>query len=447
MSAEIADDEAAARADHWLGRVLHVRRDEIAAVLWSFAYFFCLLCGYYVLRPVRDEMGVQAGLERLPWLFSAVFAAMLAAVPLFGWISARHPRRRFLPLVYVFFVANLAAFWGLFAAGVAVRAATMAFFVWVSVFNLYVVSVFWSFMADLFDTAQARRLYGFIAAGGTAGAIAGPALTALAARALGPVNLLLVSALFLLGAVGCIQRLGRWSAQRANEGAGPRAGPHEAPIGGGAVAGVRLVLGSPYLLGISLYVVLYSTTSTLLYFQQVEIVPQTIASSADRTALFATLDLAVNLITLALQLLVFERFIARLGLTAALVIVPVASVAGFGVLGLHATLAVLVVFGVLRRAGEFALAKPARETLFNVLGREEKYKAKNFMDTVIYRGGDAASGWLAVGLGRLGAGLSGIAFVAMPLAALWALAGLWLARRHARLAGTAPAQARDPAPR
>jgi len=331
MTESTGDQPAASRTDHWLCRFLHVREGEVAAALWSFAYFFCLLCGYYVLRPVRDEMGVQAGLERLPWLFSTVFVVMLAVVPVFGWISARFPRRRFLPLVYLFFVANLALFWGLFAAGVAARAATMAFFVWVSAFNLFVVSVFWSFMADLYDTAQARRLYGFIAAGGTAGAIAGPALTTFLARPLGP----------------------------------------------------------------------------------------------------------VNLITLALQLLVFQRFMERLGLAAALVIVPLVSLAGFGVLGLHSTLAVLVVFGVLRRAGEFALAKPARETLFNVLAREEKYKAKNFMDTVVYRGGDAASAWLATGLRALGAGMAGIAFLAMPLAALWALTGAWLARRHARLRAAA----------
>jgi len=431
MTESTGNQPAAPRTVRWLGRFLHVRPDEIAAVLWSFAYFFCLLCGYYVLRPVRDEMGVQAGLDRLPWLFSAVFVVMLAVLPLFGWISARYPRRRFLPLVYLFFVANLAIFWGLFASGSAVRAATLAFFVWVSVFNLFVVSVFWSFMADLYETEQARRLYGFIAAGGTAGAIAGPALTTFLARPIGPVNLLLVSACFLLCAIACIRQLGRWAAARA-----PRsAAAQEAPIGGGIFAGVRLVVVSPYLLGISLYVVLYSTTSTLLYFQQVEIVPRAVASSAERTALFAALDLAVNLITLALQLLVFQRFMAKLGLVATLVLVPLASLAGFGVLGLYSTLAVLIVFGVLRRAGEFALGKPARETLFNVLGREEKYKAKNFMDTVVYRGGDAASGWLATGLRALGAGMAGVAFLAMPLAALWALTGLWLARRHARLRG------------
>jgi ATP:ADP antiporter, AAA family len=417
------------RADHWLARFLHVETGEVAAVLWSFGYFFCLLCGYYVLRPVRDEMAVQAGLERLPWLFSAVFLVMLAVVPLFGWVSARFPRRRFLPIVYLFFVANLAIFWVLFSGGAAVRPATMAFFVWVSVFNLFVVSVFWSFMADIFDTEQARRLYGFIAAGGTAGAIVGPALTALLARALGPANLLIVSACFLLGAVFCIRQLGRWTLRRNEAARQP-----DSPIGGGIWGGIRLTIGSPYLLGVCLYIVLYSTTSTFLYFQQVEIVPQTVKTPADRTALFASLDLAVNLLTLGLQLFVFQRFMAKLGLAAALVVLPLVSLVGFGVLGALSSLSALIVFGVLRRAGEFAIAKPARETLFNVLSRAEKYKAKNFMDTVVYRGGDTASGWLVTGLRSLGAGIAGISFVALPLAAIWAGAGLWLARRHARIA-------------
>ena len=419
------------RADHWLARYLHVGADEVAAVLWSFAYFFCLLCGYYVLRPVRDEMAVQAGVEQLPWLFSAVFLVMLAVVPLFGWVSARFPRRRFLPLVYLFFVANLVIFWVLFSGGLALRHTTMAFFVWVSVFNLFVVSVFWSFMADIFNTEQARRLYGFIAAGGTAGAIAGPALTTFLARPLGPTNLLIVSASFLLAAVFCIRRLGRWTMHRGE--ADPQSDAR-APIGGSVWAGIRLTVASPYLLGVCLYVVLYSTTSTFLYFQQVEIVPQAVEMPAERTALFAALDLIVNLITLGLQLLVFQRFMAKLGLAAALAIMPLVSLVGFGVLGAFSTLAVLIVFGVLRRAGEFAIAKPARESLFNVLTRAEKYKAKNFMDTVIYRGGDAASGWLVTSLKSLGAGVAGISFLALPLAAIWAGTGLWLARRHARIA-------------
>jgi MFS family permease len=201
-----------------LNRLAHVQAGEWAAVLWSFAYFFCILCSYYVVRPVRDEMGIQAGVGNLPWLFTATFFVMLAAAPLFGWVSSRFPRRQFLPFVYLFFVANLLLFFLLFRQKAALEVTTKAFFVWVSVFNLFVVSVFWSFMADLFDTVQARRLYGFIAAGGSLGAITGPTLSGSLAVPLGPVNLLLVSGGFLLGAVLCIQRLGSWSATHVTPG-------------------------------------------------------------------------------------------------------------------------------------------------------------------------------------------------------------------------------------
>ena len=399
-------------------------------MLWSFAYFFCLLCGYYVLRPVRDEMGIEAGVGNLPWLFTATFVTMLAAAPLFGWVSSRYPRRRFLPFVYLFFVINLAAFHLLFRERVALEATTKAFFVWVSVFNLFVVSVFWSFMADLYDTGQARRLYGMIAAGGSLGAIAGPALTTVLALPLGPVNLLLVSAGFLLAAVLCIERLIRWSAT-AGSAASPRSG--ETLVGGGVLDGIRLVARSRYLLAICLYVALYSTLSTFLYFQQQHIVKATIAVSEQRTALFAALDLVVNVLTLGLQVLAFAPLLRWFGPVAGLAAVPLLSVPGFIAMGIAPTLAVLVVFGVARRASEFAICKPARETLFNALTPEEKYKAKNFMDTAVYRAGDMASGWIFTGLQHTGLALAGISFVAAPLAALWAAIGLWLAHRHTAL--------------
>ena len=411
-----------------LSGLAQVQAGEWPAVLWSFAYFFCLLCGYYVLRPVRDEMGIQAGVGNLPWLFTATFIAMLAVTPLFGWVSSRFPRRQFLPYVYLFFVAHLLLFYVLFREKAAIEITTKAFFIWVSVFNLFVVSVFWSFMADLYETAQARRLYGLIAAGGSLGAIAGPGLTTVLALPLGPVNLLLISSGFLLGAVFCIQRLGAWSAWRA---AAPGATVRDARVGGGMLDGVKLVAASPYLLGICLYVALYSILSTFLYFQQQQIVKATIASSEQRTALFAALDLAVNVLTLGLQLFVFSRFLRRFGLAISLALIPLFSMIGFFALGLAPTLAVLIVFGVARRAGEFAITKPGRETLFNALSPDEKYKAKNFMDTAVYRAGDMASGWIFTWLQQYaGLALAGISFVAVPLAALWAWIGLWLARRH-----------------
>ena len=414
-------------AKQYLMRWTDIGERELRAVLWSFAYFFCLLCGYYVLRPIRDEMGIQIGVGNLAWLFTATFVAMLAVVPAFGWVSSRFPRRRFLPYVYLFFVANLLVFFVLFREKIAVDQARTAFFVWVSVFNLFVVSVFWSFMADLYDTAQARRLYGFIAAGGTSGAIAGPAVTTLLAVPLGPVNLLLVSGAFLLAATGCVVQLSKWGTAEVSTSASDR------PVGGGLFDGIRLVLVSPYLMMICAYVVLYSILSTFLYFEQQQIVKSAIGSSAQRTQLFAAADLAVNVLTLSLQVLLFSRFLRWFGIAGGLVLIPLLSVPGFLALGITPTLVVLMGFGILRRAAEFAICKPARETLFNALSREEKYKAKNFMDTAVYRAADMTSGWMFQGLQAIGLTLSGIAYIAAPVTVLWAGVGVWLARRHRAL--------------
>ena len=411
----------------FLHRLMPVRRSEIAATLWAFTYFFCLLSSYYVIRPVRDEMGIQGGVENLPQLFTATFVAMLAAVPLFGWASSKFPRRKLLPLVYLFFAANLMVFYALMQAGVSPGRIAQAFFVWVSVFNLFVVSVFWSFMADLFRNEQARRLYGFISAGGSLGALAGPLLAATFALAIGPANLLLVSAALLFATVLCIYRLADWSARNPAERRSPPVKVEE-PIGGGILAGVSLVLKSPYLLGICIYVMLGTLLGTFLYFHQANIVAVEIAGPAERTALFAKIDLAVNALTLLCQLFVVGRLIGRFGVGSTLMILPLAGAVGFFVLGVSPTLAVLVVFQVIRRAGEYAIARPAREILFTVLNREEKYKAKNVIDTVVFRGGDAVSSWLFEGLRMLGFGFAGIAFVGVPIALLWAGTGWMLGR-------------------
>ena len=236
-----------------LKRLVRVEQSEVVAMLWSFAYFFCLLCGYYILRPVRDEMGIQAGVDQLQWLFTGTFAAMLAVVPVFGWLSSRFPRRQFLPATYLFFAANLVMFFILFRSGVMPAEVASAFFIWLGVFNLFVVSVFWSFMADLFTNAQARRLYGFIAAGGSIGAIAGPLITTRLAPVVGPTGLLPFSACFLLAAVLCILRLSNW-ARRDKPATEPAGAMIRQPMGGSFVGGITLLMRSDYLLGIGLYV-------------------------------------------------------------------------------------------------------------------------------------------------------------------------------------------------
>jgi len=370
-----------ARLCRWLRTEPH----ELPALGWAFAYFLLLLCSYYILRPVRDAAAVEVGTQALQRLFTVTFVAMLALVPVFGWLCARLPRARLLPVVNGFFALNLVAF--------ALFPEAKVFFVWLSVFNLFAVSVFWSLMSDLFDSAQAARLYGSIAAGGSCGAIAGP-LLAVGFSGLGSSSLLLVAATLLAATIVCIVMLARWSRLHPRRGEAPQ----EAPIGGSVLAGVRAALGSPFLLAICGYLLCYTALSTALYFQQVEIVREAVPDTAARTQLFATLDLVVNASTLVMQLLAFSRLTALLGPGWILALMPLVSVAGFVWLGAVPTLAVLIAFGVTRRVGEFAISKPARETLFTIVPREERYKAKNFIDTVIYRGGDALSGWIFAGL-------------------------------------------------
>ena len=417
-----------------LERLVSVEPSEVRALFWSFSYFFVLLCSYYIVRPMRDEMGVAGGVENLQWLFTGTFVVMLAVVPLFGWITSRYRRSRFLPAIYYFFIANLLLFHALFESGLDSVIVARSFFVWTSVFNLFVVSVFWSFMADIYSNAQAKRLFGFIAAGGTAGALAGPALTTSLAVSLGPANLLLISAGLLLWAVACIRQLGRWQARQPVTGRDDQGASGEAVLGGGALAGIRLVFSSPYLLGIALLMLLYTTLSTFLYFQQAEIVRDSFSSGAERTSVFAAIDLAVNSLTILLQMFITARLVRRFGLAWTLALVPLLLCGGFAALALAPGLAVLVVVQVVRRAGNYAITRPAREMLYVVLDREQKYKAKNFNDTVIYRGGDAVSAWLYTGLRSLGLGLSGLAWVAVPLAGLWAWVAWRLGRQQARLA-------------
>ena len=389
----------------FLTRALRAEAHELPALAWAFAYFFLLLSSYYVLRPVRDALAVELGSQALQRLFTATLAAMLALVPVFGWLASRLPRARLLPAVYAFFVVNLLAF--------TLELDARVFFVWLSVFNLFVVSVFWSFMSDIFDTRQAARLYGTIAAGGSSGAIAGPLIAALFPKTQ---VLLIVSALLLAATIPCIRALARWA------GAHPRGAepPAEAPLGGSILAGARAALTSPFLLAICGYLLCYTALSTALYFQQVEIVREAVPDPQARTRLFASVDLLVNGLTLGIQVLAFSRLAAFLGPTGMLAAVPLLSVAGFVWLGATPTLAALIGFGVIRRVGEFAISKPARETLFTVVPREERYKAKNFIDTVVYRGGDALAGWLFAGVS---------AFVAAAVAAAWTALAVFLGVR------------------
>ena len=414
------------RVHGWLSRVVPVRPEEVRALLWSFAYFFCLLAAYYILRPLRDEMGVAGGVKNLQWLFTATFLTMLAAVPCYGALVARLPRRRFIPLVYHFFVANLAIFWALLTFDVERQLVARVFFVWISVFVLFAVSVFWSFMADLYSSEQGKRLYGFIAAGGSAGALAGPAITIGLAQVIGAVNLLIVAALLLEAAVICAVRLEprtEVAAQRAE------------PVGGGALDGLMMILRSPYIAGITLWVSLLSVAATFLYFEQAAIVAAASDDPAVRTRIFATVDFSVGLLTLAVQFLATGKLIQRFGVGAALALLPLVFMAGFAVLAVAPVLVVVIAFQALQRTANFAISNPAREVLFTVLAREEKYKAKNVIDIVAVRGADAVGGWFITGLRALGMEARAVAATAIALAAAGIVLSVALGRAQARRAG------------
>jgi AAA family ATP:ADP antiporter len=422
--------------DALLGRVVSVRPGETRALLWSFAYFFCLLAGYYVLRPLRDEMGIAGGVRNLQWLFTATFVVMLAAVPAFGAVVARFPRRRFVPLVYHFFVLNIAAFWLLLTFDIEKVQVARVFFVWISVFSLFVVSVFWSFMADLWASEQGKRLFGFIAAGGSAGTLLGAGVAVTLAVPLGPVNLLVIAAVLLELAVLCAHRL---EISVPRDGVSQDRAPEPAVIGGNWLAGVAMVVRSPYLAGIALWVALLSLAGTVLYFQQANIVAAASSDPAIRTKIFAQIDLAVSIVTILVQFFATGRLIARFGVGAAAAALPLVFALGFVALAFTPVLLVVIGFQALQRATNFALSNPAREILFTVLGREEKYKAKNVIDILAFRGADAGSGWLFSELHNgLGMTLPALSLATAPVAGVWLVLALALGRGQERLAKSLP---------
>lgn len=414
-----------------IAKLVKVEPDERPALIWSFLYFFCLLCGYYVLRPVRDEMAIQGGVQHIPWMMTGTFVSLLVATPLFGFLSARYRRQQLVPAVYIFFAAHLLLFFLLMASGIQREWVARSFFVWLSIFNLFVVAVFWSLMVDLFSPEQGSRLFGMVAAGGSAGALVGPLVTGLSTYVTGIEHLMIVSMLLLLACLVCIQRLDRWARHRDR----PPHATGDRPLGGSMWAGIRLVFVSPYLGGISAYLLLLTTTATFLYMEQARVVASEFASSAERTRLFAGIDLVVNSLTLVTQVFITNR----LGLGLSLLLLPLASLGGFALIGVSQTLALLVGFTIVRRIGEYAISKPAREVLFTVVSREEKYKAKNFIDTAVSRGGDVSGSWLVTAVKSLGATTAQIAWVLLPVMLLWSWLGWFLARQQRVLKdGAAP---------
>jgi AAA family ATP:ADP antiporter len=428
MTLETAGARTGASLQRWIARALPATPQERAAALWSFAYFFTLLAGYYVLRPLRDQMAITGGVRNLPWLFTATFVTLLVAQPLYGMLVAKLPRARFIPIVNHFFVINLGLFWLFLTLQIETALVARMFYVWVAVFSLFAVAVFWSFMADLFTADQGKRLFGFIGAGGTAGALLGPVVTISLAGPFGPVNLLIPAMLLIEAAVFCVWRLEHAARMHHPERAA------DERLGGGAFAALPELIRSPYLLGIAAWISLQSFCATMLYFEQIHMVAAEIHDAGTQTRIFAAIDLAVNILTLTTQLLATGQLLKRFGTGAAAGALPAVCVVGFAAIFLAPSLAAVLAAQVAQRWIHFAFANPARQVFYTVLGREEKYKAKNLIDVVIYRGSDALYGWVFDSLQAIGFKLGAIALVAAPVAALWLVLSAGLGRAQEKRA-------------
>lgn len=410
---------------------LGIRSEEANALLWAWLYIFALFLAYYVMRPIRDELGVAGGVRNLPWLFTGTLILMLVLNPLFSYVVRRLPRERFIALTYRFFIFNLLIFIALlhFATDAQHIWIGRLFFIWVSVFNLFAVSVFWSYMVDVFDMEQGKRLFGFLASGATVGGIAGSILTSGLVALVGQNGLLLIAAVLLEGAIFAFRRLDK-HASRIRNVEPTSAQDRQQTIGGGVFSGITHTLRSPYLIGIALFILFYAVTSTFLYFQQASIAEVNFPDRQARTAFFADINFWVNALTLLCQLWLTGRFIHWLGIGVTLCILPLISIVGFAALAAYPGVAVLVVVQVIRRVANFGLAKPTREVLFTILPKEDRYKAKNFIDTVVYRGGDQVASWAYAGLMALGLSMTGIALVAIPLSACWLLVSYRLGKQQ-----------------
>jgi ATP:ADP antiporter, AAA family len=410
-------------------KIVDVKPDEIRALLQAFVFNFVVLGGYYVIRPIRDEIGADRGVENLPWMYTGTLIGMLIANTLYATIVARMSRRRFIPIAYRFAILNLLVFFLLMRwMPAAQERAILApiFFIWVSVFNLFATTMFWSFMADVFTPDQGKRLFGFIAVGGSIGGIIGGVVTSSLAGKLSTGLFLLITAVMLEIAAQCVRRFP--SDFRAHD------DQSEQPIGGRFWEGATHIARSPYLLGLAAFLIIYTITNTWAYFQQSDLTGHHLHDRAARTSFLANIDIAVNTITVLIQIFLTGRLMKWFGVGITLVLMPLLSGVGFAAIGFAPILTVLATFQILRRATGFALLRPAREVLFTVLRREDKYKAKSLIDTFGYRLGDITGAWSYPLMQWLGLGLVGISWVAVPFAAIWCVLSIWLGRKQRQLA-------------
>src|SRR5436190_14236289 len=414
-------------------KIVDVKPNELRALWLGFAFHFIILSAYYIVKPIRDSIAASGRLETLPWMFTATLIVMLFANVIYAAIVARMERRKFIPFAYAFFILVLLLFFALMRTGSPAQQVWTgrAFYVWVSVFNLFNTAIFWAFMTDLFTVEQGKRLYAFIAVGGTLGAIVGAYITKNLIRGMGPANLVAISA--TLFAIVCfIVRFFPNNFTQVNKTAPAR----EEPIGGTAWSGITHIVRSPYMFGLAAAIMLYTSTSTWAYFQQTTLAGAALKTSADRTVFFSSLEIWVNTITLFIQVFLTGRLLKWFGVAFTLTGLPFLSMLGFGAMAIAPSLAMLAFFQVTRRTAAYALMRPSREILFTVLKREDKYKVKSVTDTLGYRVGDQLGAWSYGGLGPNGLGLSlnVISWFAVPVTAGWCLLSLWLARKQHALA-------------
>jgi AAA family ATP:ADP antiporter len=423
----------AAHATPFSVRVLGIEPREFVAVAWSFVYFFCLLAAYYMLRSVRETMAIVSGIHNIPWLYTGTFTVMLAATPVFGWVASRYRRRTFIPWVYYFFIVNILLFFAAFTwfmeAGFARVWVARSFFVWLSVFNLFVVSVFWSFMADIWSTGQSRRLFGIISAGGSTGAFLGPVITSVLVVPIGFENLLLLSAVLLAFSVYCIHRLRHWSLGQES-GNDRHTAETSQPLGGSAFGGVRLVVTTPYLAAIAASMVCATFLGGAMYMYMAELISIAFPDNDRQTRVFALIDAVSNALSFIGQLLIVRFTVTKFGIGMTLALLPLLSVVAFALLAANPVFIVIAVFQVLRRGLAYGLTKPASDMLYSVVSRESKYKAKNFIETAVWRGGDVVATWTIRSLA--GIGLTGVALVCVPVAIVWSLLAFWIGRDYRR---------------
>ncbi|WP_029529530.1 NTP/NDP exchange transporter [Pseudomonas sp. S9] len=406
---------------------INAKPEELLAALSGFTLFLCLFSGYFMLRPIREAMGIVGGVDNLQWLFSATFVLMLIAVPLFAWLNSHVPREHYIDWVYGFFILNLLGFATLFSLIERDVWLARSFYVWLSVYNLFVVSVAWSLMSDVFDSEQAKRLFAFIAAGASCGGLLGPAFGALLISTLGESGFILCAAALLALALLSKGYLMHW---RAISGSGRPGAKHnenpQKPVLGNPFSGFTQVVRSPYLLGISAFVILLATASTFLYFEQARLVAETFTSRDEQVRVFGLIDFSVQALSLLAQLFITSRIAQRFGIRALLAGVPFLVCLGFIGLALAPTFAMLAALMIVRRVGEYACVRPGREMLFAPLDAQTKYKAKNFIDTLVYRAGDAASAWVKALIDSLSNGVMVAALAGALCAAVWGFLGLYL---------------------